>query len=100
TATVPYAPASRAAGVSKYTFRKMLRLATDGLLSFSRAPLRLAPALGGAFAALGGVVGLAGGALALLGQGGIGWGWWLMATVLLVGGSVLAGLGVVGEYVG
>jgi len=100
TVTMPYVPASRAAGVSKYTFRKMLRLAADGLLSFSRAPLRLAPAVGGAFAAVGAGLGVAGGLLALL-RGGSDWGWWvLMATVLLVGGCVLAGLGVVGEYVG
>jgi dolichol-phosphate mannosyltransferase len=38
---VPYTPAVRGAGASKYTLRKMLRLAGDGLYSFSRAPLRL-----------------------------------------------------------
>jgi len=101
TTTVPYAPASRAAGVSKYTLRKMLSLASDGLLSFSRLPLRLSLYLGGAMTAL--ALGLTGWAVlrALFGAGPVDWGWYLlMATVLLVGGCVLGSLGVVGAYVG
>jgi glycosyltransferase involved in cell wall biosynthesis len=39
---VPYTPAVRIAGRSKYSIRKMLRLASDGIFSFSLAPLRLA----------------------------------------------------------
>ena len=45
-AEVRYVPARRAAGEPKYTFRRRLRLALDGLLSFSKAPLRL-PLLAG-----------------------------------------------------
>jgi dolichol-phosphate mannosyltransferase len=100
TATVTFAPAGRGGGVSKYTFRRMLGFAVDGLLSFSNAPLRLV---------LGGGVGLLGAGLLLLlaacGRGVCGaavdWGWTsLLAALLLVGGAVLCGLGVVGEYVG
>jgi dolichol-phosphate mannosyltransferase len=101
TTTVPYAPASRAAGVSKYTLRKMLSLASDGLLSFSRLPLRLSLYLGGAMTAL--ALGLTGWAAlrALFAAGSVDWGWYmLMATVLLVGGCVLGSLGIVGAYVG
>lgn len=38
---LPYMPAARIEGRSKYSFRKMLRLAKDGMFSFSQAPLRL-----------------------------------------------------------
>src|SRR5262245_29710905 len=37
-AEVPFRPAARRAGVSKYTLRRMVRFALDGLLSFSPAP--------------------------------------------------------------
>lgn len=39
---LPYERDERAAGEVKYTFRKLMRLALDGLLSFSTHPLRLA----------------------------------------------------------
>jgi dolichol-phosphate mannosyltransferase len=39
---LPYTPGARLAGESKYSLRKMLRLASDGMFSFSLAPLRLA----------------------------------------------------------
>ena len=101
TATVPYTPASRAAGVSKYTLRKMLALATDGLLSFSRLPLRLSLFLGGATTALGMSVAAWGVLRALFASGPIDSGWYvLMVTVLTVGGCILGALGIVGEYVG
>ncbi|MBN9519090.1 glycosyltransferase family 2 protein [bacterium] len=45
-AEVPFEPAPRQGGVSKYTLRRMLRFAADGLLSFSPAPVRLAAAFG------------------------------------------------------
>lgn len=43
---LPYTPAERLGGRSKYSLRKMLRLAEDGLFSFSLAPLRLALVIG------------------------------------------------------
>jgi len=49
---LPYTPAPRLAGGSKYSLRKMLRLAGDGLFSFSLAPLRLALVIGTLFLAL------------------------------------------------
>jgi dolichol-phosphate mannosyltransferase len=100
-AEIEFMPDERRAGRSKYTLRRMLRLAGDGLYSFSRVPLRLASGLGGLFLAL------AGGQAAWLG-------WLLVAgdgtrplalhylllVVHLVGGTVLCGLGFLGEYVG
>jgi len=44
--SVPYTPAARIAGHTKYSLRKMLRLAGDGVFSFSLAPLRLALVIG------------------------------------------------------
>jgi len=49
---LPYTPAPRLAGRSRYSLRKMLRLAGDGLFSFSLAPLRLALVIGLLFLAL------------------------------------------------
>ena len=50
-AAVPYRRAARAAGVTKFSLFKMLRFATDGIVSFSILPLRLATWVG--FAASG-----------------------------------------------
>jgi polyisoprenyl-phosphate glycosyltransferase len=46
---LPFVPEKRIAGKSKYTLRKMLRLAGDGMFSFSLAPLRLGLLIGGGF---------------------------------------------------
>ena len=43
---VPYRRDPRFAGSSKYPFRRMVRLALDGVVSFSNAPLRLALTVG------------------------------------------------------
>ncbi len=43
---VTYERAERAAGEVKYTFRKLLQLALDGLFGFSNVPLRLATYMG------------------------------------------------------
>ena len=43
---VPYARRARIAGETKYTLRKMIRLAIDGVTSFSIAPLRFIALLG------------------------------------------------------
>jgi hypothetical protein len=45
-AFLPYEPAMRIEGESKYTYRKMFRLAADGLFSFSLVPLRVGLLLG------------------------------------------------------
>jgi dolichol-phosphate mannosyltransferase len=46
---LPFVPEKRIAGKSKYSLRKMLHLAADGMFSFSLAPLRLGLLLGGVF---------------------------------------------------
>jgi glycosyltransferase involved in cell wall biosynthesis len=97
---VPYKRAERFAGDSKYPLSKMVRFATDGLLSFSSKPLQLSVGLGMACAllALTGIVY----ALTLRLFTDI-WveGWTaMMIAVLFIGGVQLICVGILGEYVG
>jgi len=97
----------RAAGVPQYTFKKSLKLAMDGLFSFSAMPLRLATYLGlwvSGFAFLGAVftlvqklfaeqfakIGLAPGAGFPT----------IVISILFLGGVQLICLGILGEYIG
>jgi dolichol-phosphate mannosyltransferase len=97
---VPYAVPSRFAGSSKYTLRKMLRLATDGLVSFSTRPLRLALDLGFVVSGLSFLFGLATLVSKFAGTFLVP-GWLTIVLVTsFVGGIQLIVIGVVGEYVG
>lgn len=97
---VPYAAEARAAGRPKYTVRRMLRLALDGLLSFSILPLRMAIWLGLTVAGAGAVyAGFALYASLVLHATVRGW-TSLMVTILVLGGIQLLMLGLVGEYLG
>jgi len=51
---LPFIPEERIAGESKYSLRKMIRLAADGMFSFSLAPLRLGLLIGAVFLLLAG----------------------------------------------
>jgi glycosyltransferase involved in cell wall biosynthesis len=97
---VPYGYAGRYAGESKYTWRRMMKLAADGVMSFSTAPLRLALHAGFVVSALALLYGLA----AILARVG-GWsavpGWTsLLVVTAFLGGVQLMVLGMVGEYLG
>ena len=97
---LPYRRAQRFAGESKYPLRKMLRFATDGILSFSIKPLQLSISLGLLAASLS-MLGI-GYALFLRVFTSI-WveGWTaLMIAVLFIGGVQLICVGILGEYVG
>ena len=97
---VPYRRAERFAGETKYPLFKMLRLAVDGLTSFSLVPLRVATWVG--FAASGvamfGIV-FALGVRLFTREWVPGWAA-LFVAVLFIGGVQLVALGIVGEYVG
>ena len=97
---VSYRRAPRAAGESKYSLEKMLRLAADGLLSFSTTPLRLATCLGlltSGLALLGIVYTLA---VRLFTEIWVpGWAMQSLVTLFL-GGVQLVFIGVLGEYLG
>lgn len=97
---LPYRREARFAGSTKYPLRKMLHFAADGILSFSRAPLKLASMVGFFCAALA----LAGMLWAivtrLLTHAWVpGWASIFLA-VMFLGGVQLICLGIIGEYVG
>jgi polyisoprenyl-phosphate glycosyltransferase len=100
---VYYRRGPRFGGKSKYPLMKMVRFATDGILSFSIVPLKLAVWIG--FAAIG--LAVAGIILAVLERVyrlydiNIGRGWAsLFIAVLFMGGVQLLTLGIIGEYLG
>jgi glycosyltransferase involved in cell wall biosynthesis len=97
---VPYFRKPRLAGKTKYPLFKMVHLATDGVVSFSTVPLKLATWLG--FGVSG--VSLLGIGVALyarlFGRNWVqGWTSQLIATLFL-GGVQLLCLGIIGEYLG
>jgi glycosyltransferase involved in cell wall biosynthesis len=96
---VPYRRDARFAGASKYPFAKLLRLASDGIASFSVAPIRLLTRLGFL--------------MIVFCAGVLAWtlytrffthnapqGWTsVLAIVLLLGGIQMLGMGIVGQYI-
>lgn len=97
---VYYKRAARFAGATKYPMRKMLRFATDGILSFSIVPLRLASYLGLAASALALFGILYALALRLFTDIWVaGWTFQIISELFL-GGVQLMFLGIIGEYVG
>jgi glycosyltransferase involved in cell wall biosynthesis len=97
---IPFTPAERAAGKSKYSAVKLAVLALDGITSFSILPLRLATWFGVALALVSG-----------------GYGVWtifekyffgiavpgyptLITTIAFIGAAQLIFLGIIGEYLG
>lgn len=97
---LPYRRAERFAGESKYPLRKMIRFATDGILSFSSKPLQISVAMGmtsATMAILGIVYALA---MRLFTDIWVE-GWTaLMIAVLFLGGVQLISVGILGEYIG
>lgn len=99
-ASVPYVRQARAAGVTKYPLRKMLRFSVDAITGFSYVPLQLATYLGFTIAGLSAIaipiviaLRLAG-LQAFLGQATT------LISVLFLGGVQLISLGIIGEYLG
>jgi len=100
-AAVPYRRDARAAGVTKFSLLKMMGFATDGIVSFSILPLRLATWVG--FAASG--IALLGILITvierLMGVEGLVKGWAsVLVAILFIGGVQLICMGIIGEYVG
>lgn len=97
---VPYTRASRRAGRTKYPLRKMLRLASDGIIGFSTVPLRLGIMAGFlmAVAAVGyGMVVLG---LKLAGVPDVPGYASLLVTMTFLTGIQLMVIGVLGQYLG
>lgn len=96
---VYYDRQSRLAGESKYPLRRMMAFAVDGITSFSIRPVRLVLTLGIVFLFI---------ALTMLvyvlvayfgGRAVSGWASMIL-SLWFIGGCVLIGLGIVGEYIG
>jgi glycosyltransferase involved in cell wall biosynthesis len=98
--TVEYERAARAAGQTKYPLRKMVQFAWTAAVSFSPAPLRLALAVGAMLGAFGLAYGVYAVGRFFLGYSNVP-GWTsVIAVTCLVGGGVMVGIGILGEYVG
>jgi polyisoprenyl-phosphate glycosyltransferase len=101
TATVPFRVAEREAGASKFTFGRLTGFATDALLSFSKIPLRLPFFLGAAVVFIGLLYAVYGLARVIAAGAVLEPGWiTVLATLHLIGGSILCSVSLVGEYVG
>ncbi|MBP2627815.1 MAG: glycosyl transferase family 2 [Firmicutes bacterium] len=97
---VEFVAPPRYAGKSKFSLRKMLRFALDGITAYSKLPLRLAFYLGLFFGFLSFALTLNVVYIKLFTSDAIpGWAT-IAASVLLLGGLQLVGLGIIGEYVG
>ena len=96
---ISYTREARFAGESKYPARKLLRLALDGITSFSTAPIKLVTALGFALVVFCAAV-LAWTLYVRFFTSHHPQGWTsVIAVVLLLGGVQLLSLGVIGQYV-
>jgi glycosyltransferase involved in cell wall biosynthesis len=96
---VDYTRAARVAGETKFSMGRMLRFATDGVLSFSAAPLRLALRLGLLMSMVSFAYGVIAVLLKVTGAFTVpGWTSLVVVTAFL-GGIQLVVLGIMGEYV-
>lgn len=95
---VPYTCAPREAGRSTYTLRRMVRFASDALLSFSNWALRMGLALGFLISGLSVLFGLTTIVMKMTAQTVPGWAT-IVVAVSFLGGAQLMVLGVIGEYV-
>ncbi len=97
---VMYDRGARDAGTTKYTLRKMLTFAWDGIASFSAVPLRIASWLGFAVSTLGWLY-LLYVLLVAAFTNRVVPGWTsVIAAVLVLGGVQLICLGIFGQYLG
>ncbi|MGR0482011.1 MAG: glycosyltransferase family 2 protein [Candidatus Electronema sp. V4] len=98
--SIEYVPSARIHGRSKYSLRKMFRLALDGITAFSFLPLRLAAAAGFFIAFLSFLYVLYAIFIKMFTAQAVS-GWVsLMAGVYFLGGVQLIFIGLCGEYIG
>src|SRR5690606_17491291 len=97
---LPYKRMDRFAGSTKYPLRKMIHFATDGMISFSVKPLKLASMAGTICAGLAsfGIIWVLVGRL-LTNNWVPGWTATIIA-ILFLGGIQLLCTGILGEYIG
>lgn len=97
---IPYTACERVAGTTKWSFRKLLNYAIDGIIGYSTAPLRFATYMGG-LSAVAAILYLFWVIFEKLAFGIDVPGYATIIVLILAFGSMqLLGLGIVGEYVG
>lgn len=89
----------RKAGESKYTISKMVNLAIDGITSFSTKPIRFLLVLGVAFVIIAIIMFFHILITMISGKAVAGWSS-LMLSMWFIGGCIMIGIGIVGEYIG
>lgn len=97
---IKYARQERYAGETQYAVRKMVRLATDAITSFSYIPLQLATTMGFSVSIIALVAIPIVAVLRLLGNDPFHGQATTLISVLFLGGVQLIFLGVIGEYLG
>jgi dolichol-phosphate mannosyltransferase len=98
--SINFSVEARSTGKTKYSIRKMLLLALDGLTAVSIKPLRMATFLGFFFAFISGVYGIYAIVVHLMYREGLpGWAS-IVTSVVFMGGVQLMILGIIGEYLG
>jgi glycosyltransferase involved in cell wall biosynthesis len=102
TAILPYETVERLAGESKYSIKKMVKLALDAIFSFSLTPLWIGLLSGGFFFALALLETIYVLSFWIRGQqASLAPGWSsLIFVILIVGGTIMVNLGFIGVYVG
>ncbi len=97
---IPYTACARNAGTTKWSFRKLMHYAIDGIIGFSTAPLRLATCLGVVTAAASVIY------LLIVVLQKLIWGISvpgyasIIVLILLLGAVQLLCIGIIGQYVG
>jgi polyisoprenyl-phosphate glycosyltransferase len=98
--TVSFVSAPRAAGATKYRVGRLLAFAVNGMLSFSKVPLRVASAIGIVISALSLLYGLALVVYFFMANYIPAGYTSLIVVILFMGGLQLTVLGILGEYLG
>lgn len=97
--TIDFVAQSRLHGQTKYSLKKMIRLAIEGITSFSTRPLKIMAVFGFAVTALS-LVYISYAVFTLLsGKTVPGWAS-ILVSVLLMGGIQMMGMGILGIYIG
>lgn len=97
--TVAYERSERRAGKSKYTARKMIELAVEGITSFSTKPLKLISRLGAVTCLVSAAMLVWSAVQHFFDRTAAGWPS-LMVSVWFIGGLQMVCLGITGEYIG
>jgi len=98
---VEYVREKRFAGETKYPFKKMLKFAMDGILSFSQIPLKISSAFGLLSAGLSFFFMIYGLVIRIFFPEQVIPGWSsIFVAILFIGGIQLMSVGILGEYLG